>query len=414
MEQENNWSGYLPAAGYQEFKGLVDKELNQAAEGFVRIGYLLKVARDTNILYESGYKSVAEFAFHEYGLGKDVVSRYIAINDRYSQDGYSDTLEARFRGFGMAKLAEMLTLPDNVVELIPADLTKTEIQEIKKEYAEDQKTTDIELAIEAAGRAPDELSVGERILYEYFKSKPEEYLELPSEARDIQEYIRPGDSKILTLRIPGTGKCMLTLTREEEIKIASMRGETFPSWTWTELLAYIKKIVPEGDRKQAWSTLYGEPFPEPDNPEAKEDKKPEKPKPKRVEVIKPKKEEKPKVALVQQPEPEVVSGMEETIENIEKASEAAEQEIKKVEIMAAPMHTEEPESLINTEREPISKATYNEQMKRLKELCMMKWNSISGCIAMNLWLKSRQHMKELDELINQLEDLDNTPVIEEE
>ena len=53
MEQENNWRGYLPAAGYQEFKGLVDKELNQAAEGFVRIGYLLKVARDTNILYES-------------------------------------------------------------------------------------------------------------------------------------------------------------------------------------------------------------------------------------------------------------------------------------------------------------------------------------------------------------------------
>lgn len=43
---ENNWSEYLPAAGYQEFKGLVDKELNQAAEGFVRIGYLLKVARE--------------------------------------------------------------------------------------------------------------------------------------------------------------------------------------------------------------------------------------------------------------------------------------------------------------------------------------------------------------------------------
>lgn len=374
---ENNWSEYLPAAGYQEFKGLVDKELNQAAEGFVRIGYLLKVARDTNILYESGYKSVVEFAFHEYGLTKDIVSRYIAINDRYSRNGYSDSLNERYKGFGMAKLAEMLTLPDNLVEAIPTDLTRREIQEIKKEYAEDQKMTDIELAIEAAGQDPDKLSVGERILYEYFKEKPEEYLELPSEARDIQEYIRPGDSKILTLRIPGTGKCMLTLTREEEIKIASMRGETFPLWTWTELIAYIREIAPEGDRKQTWSTLYGEPFPEPDNPE-EEEKKPEKPKPKRVEEIK---SEKPK----------------------------PKEEKQKV----APVQQLEPESLINTEREPISKATYNEQMKRLKELCMMKWNSISGCIAMNLWLKSKQHVRELTVLLDQMEALDNMPIIEE-
>lgn len=98
---------------------------------------------------------------------------------------------------------------------------------------------------------------------------------------------------------------------------------------------------------------------------------------------------------------EVVPGVKVEVD-VEKASEAAEQEIKKAE------------NLINPEREPISEDTYNEQMKRLKELCMMKLNSISGCIAMNLWLKSRQHMKELDELINQLEDLDNTPVIEEE
>ena len=110
---------------------------------------------------------------------------------------------------------------------------------------------------------------------------------------------------------------------------------------------------------------------------------------------------------------EVVPGVKVEVD-VEKASEAAEQEIKKAEIMAAPMHTEEPENLINPEREPISEDTYNEQMKRLKELCMMKWNSISGCIAMNLWLKSRQHIKELEELINQLEDLDNTSVIEEE
>ena len=40
---------------YREYKAELDSELQKTAEGFVRIGYLLKVARDTNVLAESGY-----------------------------------------------------------------------------------------------------------------------------------------------------------------------------------------------------------------------------------------------------------------------------------------------------------------------------------------------------------------------
>ena len=39
---------------YQEFKKAFDAELYNQAEGFVRTGYLLKKARDTDILRESG------------------------------------------------------------------------------------------------------------------------------------------------------------------------------------------------------------------------------------------------------------------------------------------------------------------------------------------------------------------------
>ena len=410
---ENNRSGSLPAAGYQEFKGLVDKELNQAAEGFVRIGYLLKVARDTNILYESGYRNVAEFAFHEYGLSKDVVSRYIAINDRYSQGGYSEVLADRYQGFGMAKLAEMLTLPENLVNMIPADLTKADIREIKKEYAEEQETSDIELAIEAAGQAPDTLSAGERILYEYFKANPEEYRYLPTDTFGIKEYLKPGDSKILAFRIPGTGRSMMTLTDTEEIKIATMRGETLPSWNWTELLEYIKRIAPEGDRKKMWSDIYGEPFPE---QEKTVTEKPEKPK--KVEVIKPKK--KREVAPAQpklQPKPvevEVITGVKAIIEDEEKASEAAEQEMKKAEIMAVPDHTEEPESVENTEREAVTEESYKERMTTLKVESKLKLNEIDGCIATNLFISARQRIGELKILINQMENLDYLQIIEEE
>ena len=45
---------------YQEYKAELDGELQKTAEGFVRIGYLLKVARDTDILAESGYATVTE------------------------------------------------------------------------------------------------------------------------------------------------------------------------------------------------------------------------------------------------------------------------------------------------------------------------------------------------------------------
>ena len=102
---------------YKEFKTALDTELKNQAEGFVRTGYLLKKARDTEILKESGYTSVAEFAAQEYGLSKDIVSRYIAINDRYSVNGYSEQLQEKYKGYGVAKLQEMLVLPDSIVEL---------------------------------------------------------------------------------------------------------------------------------------------------------------------------------------------------------------------------------------------------------------------------------------------------------
>ena len=43
---------------YQEYKAALDAELQQSAESFVRIGYMLKLARDTDILTGSGYASV--------------------------------------------------------------------------------------------------------------------------------------------------------------------------------------------------------------------------------------------------------------------------------------------------------------------------------------------------------------------
>ena len=120
-------------ASYDAYKAAVDAELKKTAESFVRIGYLLKVARDTDILKDSGYSNVNDFAWKEYKLERSQVSRFIRINDEFSEGGYSDVLQERYRGIGYAKLAVMLTLPAAVNEELSGSYSKAEILAVKDE-----------------------------------------------------------------------------------------------------------------------------------------------------------------------------------------------------------------------------------------------------------------------------------------
>lgn len=80
----------VAAGTYEEFRDDLKRELEKQVEGFVRIGYKLKLARDTRILEGSGYRDYNEFAWAEYRLDRSVTSRYISINDRYSVGGNSE------------------------------------------------------------------------------------------------------------------------------------------------------------------------------------------------------------------------------------------------------------------------------------------------------------------------------------
>lgn len=233
--------------GYTDFKTRLDTELRANAEGFVRIGYLLKVARDTDILRESGHKNVADFAAAEYGLTKDIVSRYIAINDRYSEGGYSDRLQAKFEGYGVSKLQEMLTLPDYIIDEITPTLTRAEIQEIKAEVKAENEITPIEVAIEAA--APEvqaeekELSFTCRAWKQYFSADTAE-LEMEKFLRLECDYyhslvVTDGQAKrakelffdvfggrIVWARIPGVGRIMISVSNEQEDKVTFTNSRT--------------------------------------------------------------------------------------------------------------------------------------------------------------------------------------------
>ena len=368
---------------YSDFKLQMDIEIKEAAEGFVRIGYLLKVARDTNILAESGYQSVAEFAKAEYGLTKDIVSRYIAINDKYAVSGYSDQLQERYKAFGVAKLAEMLTLPDEIAEEISPEMTKKEIQEIKKDYKDEMKISDLEVLAEQAEQQnikPEMRTNLERAIYEYFR-KPEKYKEMQETyykalsytaglAEDIQkvfafkdemvDVIAPNGIENIRVRVPGVGRLMIALNEEDPtITLTNMRTMEKEEYGWDELGEVFKKLhyyLP--DWKEAYKSLYGE------YPEEKVEVAPVQPVPDTEQKKhnaempeKPKKTESEPVAAVEPVKPEMEQ---ETVQNgtetegnepetDQNETEPVENEPDQEEIMPAPVEN-------TAESEPVAAA----------------------------------------------------------
>lgn len=311
---------------YKEFKAELDAEMSRAANSFVRIGYALKVARDTNILYESGYTSVVAFAAAEYNLDKTQVSRFIAINDKFSEGGYSNKIQDQYAGFGYAKLSMMLNMPDEVNELLTADLSKTDIKAIKDEIAEEQKTSDIEMMIEQQEHLQEHPEQQEEnMLDKAVKSRlqvdPEMYADLhqvisqPHSVRDVAEIFCPGESKVDMVRIPGIGRLMVSYKGpDKNIDVVAVRTGEKETYTWEDMETLLLRIMPEDDVAAAWQQAYGEPYPEkrkvaPVQPE----KKPEKPKSKvtKAAVSSPKK---PLLHDVEPsiPEPDPVEPPEET------------------------------------------------------------------------------------------------------
>ena len=114
---------------WSAWKEEIRQKLAEAAQNFVYIGYRLKQIRDSGMY--GGAADVFEFAQNEYGLGKSTVSRFIAINEKYSKDGNSLELKDEYKGFSSSKLSEMLTLPDKECELITEKTTIKDIRELK-------------------------------------------------------------------------------------------------------------------------------------------------------------------------------------------------------------------------------------------------------------------------------------------
>ena len=264
-------------AGYQEYKATLDTELNRTAESFVRIGYLFKVARDTDILKESGYSTVTEFAQAEYNLDKTQVSRFIHINDRFSEGGYGARLDDKYRDYGYAKLTIMLQLPDELNEELTPAYSKADIQAIKDELDEDQKVSDIELMIESTEQTqrqeaqPPEGSLLIKALWELGKEQPELYKKLwkvceQGEQEKIRDILAPQGDATYMPRIPGMGRLTVLIT-DARVSVVTRTREK-ETYAFEDVVESISAICPvAGLAEDAYEEVYGLPFPAPEEPE---------------------------------------------------------------------------------------------------------------------------------------------------
>lgn len=253
---------------FNEWQQELDTELVKSAESFVKIGYLLKVARDTDILANTGYANVVEFAKARYGLDKTQVSRFIHINDRFSEDGNSAELQDRYKGMGYAKLTIMLQLPNEINEEISADFSKSEIEDIKKEIDEENKISDIEVWMEGTQEDAEKYNELGQVMYQLLHDMPELFIKIAQssiETEELMNVLAPSGEMIYSVRIPGTGRLMLSIkVNTGRITITNVRSMEKTEWNIEDLADFVVDILSRADTEdpaKAWMSIYKEEYP---------------------------------------------------------------------------------------------------------------------------------------------------------
>lgn len=129
MQETGKWYEDVP---YQECKSIIKERLASMSRDFIAIGYYLKYIRDKKLYKEDGYASVWEFAESNYGIKMSTASRWMAMNDKFSQGGNTPFLDDRYRDFGKSQLQEMLYLTDDQMEQAKPNMPAKEIRAIRK------------------------------------------------------------------------------------------------------------------------------------------------------------------------------------------------------------------------------------------------------------------------------------------
>ena len=279
MEIVTQETGEVKKVTYRELKVAMDSEMGKTAESFVRIGYLFKMARDTDVLQESGYSSYLEFAEKEYSMDKSQVSRFINIHTKFSDPEDPTRLSEKYQGFGSAKLAIMLTLPDTIIEELTPTFAKSDIQAVKEEVDAESKISDLEVLMEqtettkeADGQQePDILHqvVGQILDGDlYMRIKIRQALKSSRKEALLQEILAPAGEAMHSVRIKGVGRLMLSVKGlDTEIALINVRSDSKEMYSWEAVIRAVEDYCtshtdPEPEKKTEVAPVQPEKKPE--------------------------------------------------------------------------------------------------------------------------------------------------------
>lgn len=134
MDEEVNknelWDGYRNIK-LTEAENIIKSNLNGCVRNFVAIGFYLKDIRDNETYKQGGYESIWDYAKDKLQMAKSTVSRFMAINDKFSVGGNSPVLLDEYKDYGPGKLQEMLTLTNEQLKEVTPDLTVRQIRNMK-------------------------------------------------------------------------------------------------------------------------------------------------------------------------------------------------------------------------------------------------------------------------------------------
>ena len=265
-----------------EMKQSLERELSNLKTGFIRVGYVLRKIDDSKGYEQDGYKSVAEFAKAEYGLSASTVSRFMAINEKFSLNGYSERLDPKYIGFRQSIMGEMLGLPDQDLDLVTPETSRQDVRELKqfnKQEPEKGIADDLRNLIES-----------------YFRENRDELNELyNAPGTPTQEILNPSGNKVYR-----KGMYMMFFYTDN-VKTKKFGGAT-DAYNWGEFRELIDSVFASSAGQDTSGNYFGIPQ-QAEAPEAEEPKPAEVPQAEKLKQDEPKEEKKPETETIQKPAP---------------------------------------------------------------------------------------------------------------
>ncbi|MBU5331435.1 DUF3850 domain-containing protein [Anaerocolumna aminovalerica] len=281
---------------YQVIKNIIKGKLNSVAESFVAIGYQLKKVRDGELYKEDGYSDIYDFALKEYNLTKSNVSRFMSINDKFSENGNSPFLIPEYAGYGSSKLSEMLTLDNEELKLISERTTVKEIREFKKTMAEASENETVATSQQTSEslNLPQSNTDFERIKsedWESFKSIILEYFKDQNKRGQLKELrdltLKSISESEIAVIVNPSGHSMfkkgiiIAFLEKKIIRVKKFGGLTL-EFSYTDFLDAAEEVF-NFESEDPWAEYFGEPEKESKDSEKESEDDEEKPEPKKLE-----------------------------------------------------------------------------------------------------------------------------------